>query len=129
MNEVDYADLRYKREVLQQLRGINPDAETGENSKGGKGAKTPYRFDLLRGPMARALFEVAERRAYGAEKYGAENYTLVDSGEHLNHALAHIFAHLAGDTSDKHLVGAATRLLMAISTQYPATGGYPGSQE
>lgn len=56
--------------------------------------------------------------AEGAEKYGTNNW---EKGFPvnciLNHALAHILNHLAGDRSEDHLGHAAANLLMAIDTE------------
>lgn len=90
---------------------LSPDAPIVVNDKGGKQSDVAFRFDLL---PRDALFEVARILKDGAEKYGIDNWRLIESTDHLNHALIHIFAHLNGDTQDEHLQHAATRLLMAL---------------
>jgi hypothetical protein len=56
--------------------------------------------------------------AEGAEKYGEWNWQKgFPVNDILNHALAHIFNHLAGDRSEDHLGHAAANLLMAIHTE------------
>jgi Domain of unknown function (DUF5664) len=53
----------------------------------------------------------------GADKYGPDNWRKIGRADHLNHCLAHIFAHLAGDSGDEHLTHAACRLLFAMETE------------
>lgn len=54
---------------------------------------------------------------YGAERYSPNNWRLIPREEHLNHALIHLVALLAGDTQDDHKEHAMCRLHMAIATQ------------
>ncbi|GHU71328.1 hypothetical protein FACS1894184_17980 [Clostridia bacterium] len=97
------------------IEGIGPDAPTTSNSAGGQQSLNPYGFHLI---PARALFEVARVLQQGAAKYGEtlddRNYNKVPLEAHLNHALAHIFAMLAGDSSDAHGAHACCRLLFAL---------------
>jgi hypothetical protein len=94
--------------------GVEPDAPVTVNKNGGKQSETPYGFHLI--PPS-AIFDAAKVLKYGAEKYGEtfgdRNYTKIDSVDHLNHALQHIYAHLAGDTQDDHLGHALVRLMFA----------------
>ena len=57
---------------------------------------------------------------YGAEKYGEtrlqRNYTKIPADEHINHAIQHLYAYLAGDTSDDHLGHALVRTMFAFET-------------
>lgn len=66
------------------------------------------------------MFAAAEVAKYGADKYGEtfekRNYTKIPSVEHLNHALQHIYAHLAEDKSDEHLSHAIIRVMFAYDT-------------
>ncbi len=93
------------------VKGVAPDAPTATNAAGGKQSASPYRCDLLP-PLA--SLAVAEVLAHGAEKYGANNWHKIPVEDHLNHALAHIFADRAGDTQDSHLEHAACRIFMAL---------------
>lgn len=93
------------------INGIGPDAPTTTNANGGKQSATPFRCDLLP-PLA--TLAVAEVLASGAAKYGANNWHAITVEEHLNHAMGHQLAYLAGDTQDDHLEHAACRLLMAL---------------
>jgi hypothetical protein len=46
-----------------------------------------------------------------------DNWRQIPRVDHLNHALAHIHAHGAGDTQDDHLAHSACRLLFALETE------------
>jgi hypothetical protein len=94
------------------IKGIDQDAPTVANERGGKQSHLPYRFDLLE---PQALFRVAEILASGADKYGEWNWLELSVEEILNHAIAHIYAYLAGDHQDDHLGHAACRLHMALA--------------
>ena len=78
---------------------------------GAKQSATKYRCDLL---PPQAILRIADILHQGAEKYGDWNWHRISPGQHLNHALVHIFAMLAGDESDDHIGHAACRLLMAL---------------
>ena len=97
--------------------GVEPDAEVIENAQGGKQSDTPYGFHLL--PIS-ALFDAAKVAKYGADKYGEtferRNYTKISTNDHLNHAIQHIYAFLAGDKQDDHLGHAIVRLMFAYDT-------------
>lgn len=93
------------------IDGIGPDAAMETNERGGKQSATPYRVDLIP-PLA--VLHVAKVSKYGAASHGVNNWHRIPSADHLNHALAHIFAHLAGDTQDDHLGHAAWRVLAAL---------------
>lgn len=114
-----YIDLS-EGEAMEEIKrydyllGVRPDTPVVENEKGGKQSDTPYGFHLI--PPS-AIFDAAQVLKYGADKYGEtfenRNYTKIDSVSHLNHALQHIYAHLAGDKSDDHLGHAIVRLMFA----------------
>lgn len=97
-----------KKTVVQ---GVGPDAPTVVNDKGGKQSASPFRCDLL---PANATLAVAKVLAYGAAKYGDNNWRAIPLQDHLNHVLTHILAYLAGDESDDHLEHAACRMIMAL---------------
>jgi hypothetical protein len=94
--------------------GVGPDAPTVTNAAGGKQSKTRYRCDLLPG---RAVLAVAEVLSAGAEKYGPDNWRLIPVRDHVNHALTHLLAFVAGDRSDDHLSHAACRVLFALDLE------------
>lgn len=107
----------------RRVEGVVPDAPTVTNARGGKQSASPYRLDLM--PPLAAL-AVAKVLRHGADKYGPNNWHAIDVGDHLNHALAHLFAFLAGDGSDDHLEHAACRVLFALDQKLagrPAEGG------
>lgn len=93
------------------VEGVGPDAPIITNAKGAKQSASPYRCDLL---PASATLAVAKVFAYGAEKYGANNWRGLPLEDHLNHVLTHILAFLAGDESDEHLGHAGCRMMMAL---------------
>jgi hypothetical protein len=53
----------------------------------------------------------------GAERYGTYNWHGLPVSNCLNHAIRHIFMHIAGDTSEDHLGHAAANLLMACDLE------------
>ena len=98
--------------------GVEPDAPVITNQNGGKQSNTPSGFHLL---PASALFDAAQVAKYGADKYGEtfeqRNYTKIDTIEHLNHAVQHIYAILAGDKQDDHLGHAIVRMMFAYDVE------------
>lgn len=80
------------------------------NSSGGTQTKLPVRLDLI---PADVLLQVAAVLHEGSEKYGDNNWKLIDISDHLNHALTHIMRYILGDTTEPHLVHAVCRLLFA----------------
>lgn len=53
---------------------------------------------------------------------GYSNWHSIPLGDHVNHALTHLFAHLAGDVQDDHLEHASCRLLMALEQKITGRG-------
>jgi hypothetical protein len=90
---------------------LSPDAPTQVNAAGAKQSDTGTRCDLL---PARACLAVAGVLDVGAKKYGVDNWRGLTVADHVNHAMTHYFAWLAGDRSDDHLSHAACRALMAL---------------
>ncbi|MFB5759002.1 dATP/dGTP diphosphohydrolase domain-containing protein [Paenibacillus medicaginis] len=90
--------------------GVGKDAPTVTNEQGGKQSQVLYRFDLL---DPKAMFEMTKVLKYGAEKYGTDNWKKIDVSDHLNHLLIHIYAYLAGDTTDDHLSHIMCRAMFA----------------
>ena len=86
------------------------DVETHTNEKGGSQSHIPVRFDLVDG---KAMFAMAAVLHEGAEKYGANNWRLIDVDSHLNHLIMHAYAYLAGDRSDQHLSHIMCRAMFA----------------
>lgn len=93
------------------IPGIGPDAETVTDKNGAKQSKVPYRADLFPPGAFLAVSRILEE---GAKKYGDKNWHPIEANSHLNHALTHIFAYLADDTSDEHAEHAACRIMMFL---------------
>lgn len=85
--------------------------EMTTNETGGKQSRLDYRFDLI---DTKAIFALANVLHTGEMRYGKDNWRKIDTESHLNHALSHIYAHLAGDKQDEHLSHALCRTLMAL---------------
>ncbi len=95
-----------------KINEVGPDAKTVTNESGGKQSDTPFAPSLI--PPIAAL-EVSRVLKPAAIKYGAWNWKNIKSGDHLDHAMQHIFAHIAGDESEvdelEHARHAACRIL------------------
>lgn len=90
------------------------DDPTTTNKAGGKQSQSSVRCDLL---PPTALLKIAAVLKHGAEKYGPENWRKISRRDNINHAIAHILAHQAGDKGEDHLTNAACRLLFALETK------------
>jgi len=99
---------------MSKVEGMGNNVPVKENKEGGKQSNIPYRFDLIDAP---ALFNMASVYREGAEKYEPDNWRKISVEEHLNHALAHIYAYLAGDYQEDHLGHAQCRMNMAKAVQ------------
>ena len=106
---------------LPAIDGVGKDAPVVVNAIGGKQSDSPYRADLL--PPS-ALLTIAKILKSGADKYGAENWRKIAVADHVNHALVHLLAWLAGDQQDNHLANAACRVLFALDI---VEGSFPSS--
>jgi hypothetical protein len=73
--------------------------------------------DYLCKDVLQQMIRIAKVLQYGASRYAPNNWRLIPQEEHINHALIHIVAHLAGDTQDEHLDHALCRLMMAYATE------------
>jgi hypothetical protein len=94
--------------------GLSPDAPITENESGGQQSAIEGRFDLIP-PVA--MFELAKIMEYGARRYAPNNWRKIPIDDHVNHALSHLFAYLAGDRQDDHLGHALARMAMAVEMQ------------
>jgi hypothetical protein len=94
-----------------KVAGVGKDAPTVTNNKGGKQSKVLYGMACLP-PLA--VLDVARSLEVGRVKYGKDNWKQIEIDSHLNHALIHLFAYMAGDTSDDHLNHATCRLMFAL---------------
>jgi hypothetical protein len=84
------------------------------NELGGKQSHVERAYHLV---PPEALAQVARVLHLGYIKYGRDNWRLIACDDHLNHALNHVYLHLAGNTQEDHLGHAATRMLMALELQ------------
>ncbi len=82
------------------------------NDEGGKQQALGYRFDLF---DPHAMYKLAAVLKKGADKYGADNWRGIPARDHVNHAIEHLFAYLAGDTSEPHIDHALTRTMFAVA--------------
>lgn len=96
------------------IRGIGPDTPKVINEQGGSQSLLPYRFDLI---DPQAIFALAEVLYQGAERHGEDNWRKIPINDHLNHALAHIYAYMAGDEQDDHLGHAFCRMMFAVALE------------
>lgn len=105
------------KEPGKVILGVAPDVPVIMNESGGKQSDTPYAFHML--PTS-ALFAAAGVAKYGADKYGEtidnRNYIKIPTVEHVNHAVQHLIAYLAGDEQDDHLAHAIVRCMFAFDT-------------
>lgn len=95
--------------------GVGKDAPVVVSENGAKQSSSPYRMDLV---PPQALLAVAGVLAEGAKKYGENNWHGLPVTDHLNHALVHAYAYLAGDTQDDHLEHFACRAFFALERMY-----------
>jgi len=63
---------------------------------------------------ATALATVARVMHNGVAKYGRYNWKNIPCDDHLNHAINHVYLHLAGNTQEDHLGHACARIMMAL---------------
>lgn len=94
------------------IPGLDPNTPVVVNEFGGKQSESPYRFDLI-DPLS--IFRLAQVLGYGAKKYAAWNWLKVPPMDSVNHAIQHLYAYLAGDTSDDHLGHAFTRIHFVLA--------------
>ena len=95
-----------------EIQEASPDPNVETNQYGGKQTRLDGDFIKLSPQFLLALAKLVKQ---GGDKYGEFNWLKITTGEHLNHALTHIFEELAGDPSsaEDHLLNAACRLMFA----------------
>jgi len=98
--------------VRDTIPGMGKDAPKIVNDQGGSQSHLPYRFDLI---DPKAIFALAGVLYQGAERHGEDNWRKIPVRDHLNHALAHIYAYMAGDEQDDHLGHALCRMMFAVA--------------
>jgi hypothetical protein len=93
------------------------DAPIVTNERGGRQSHVAERYDLMpTGPM-KALAQIL---AMGAERYNdpkGKNWKKIPIEDHVNHAIAHLYEHLDGDTKEDHLGHAMCRAMFALYLQ------------
>jgi len=94
-----------------KIDGVGPDTPIIVNEQGAGQSDIPYRFDLL---DPKTLFAASAVLKTGAEKYGEDNWRLLDVNSHLNHMIMHAYAYLAGDRSEEHLSHVVCRAMFAF---------------
>jgi hypothetical protein len=100
--------------------GLSPDAPTVQNDQGGMQSATAGRFDLI---PPKSMFRLAAIMDHGARKYAPNNWKKIEIDSHVNHALQHLFAYLAGDRQDDHLGHALARAAMAVELEEEGADG------
>ncbi len=105
------------------LSGLSTDVPSTTNKDGGTQSDIPFRCDLFDGP---AMLRLAAILKQGANKYGVDNWRKIGCSDHINHAIAHLLGHIAGDSQDDHLGHAFCRLMFACATQQSVPGRHGG---
>jgi hypothetical protein len=101
--------MHHYRDIIE---GVGRDVPIETLPGGGKQSVAPARLDLIDGE---AIIELGKVLQGGAKDHGEENWRLIPVRSHLNKALIHIFAWIAGDRQDDHLEHAFCRLMFAVS--------------
>jgi hypothetical protein len=76
-----------------------------------------HAIDCLEPDEVKQMIRIAKVLQYGASRYAPNNWRLIPQEEHINHALIHLIAAVAGDTQDDHIDHAMCRLMMAYATE------------
>lgn len=92
---------------------LGKDAPMIVDANGGRQSKTVGRFDLVPGEAVIRIAQVCEL----GEHHGHNNWRRIAYESQINHALQHLMALLADDTSDDHLGHALTRLAYAVAVE------------
>ena len=106
-------DENFSRWTDKVVKGVASE-EMVVNYNGGRQSKLDYRFDLI---DTKAIFALAKVLHTGEVRYGKDNWRKIDTESHLNHAMSHAYAFLAGDQQDDHLSHCFCRLMMAIGVE------------
>jgi len=99
---------------IEELRNVGPDAPTITAANGARQSAAAGAFTSV-DPLV--MFQIAQIQQAGDTKYGPDNWRRLPELDHINHALAHTYAHLAGDTQDDHLGHAVVRLMFALAVR------------
>lgn len=109
-----------EEQIRLTYQGLSPDAPTVQNEQGGMQSATAGRFDLI---PPKSMFRLAAIMDHGARKYAPNNWKKIEIDSHVNHALQHLFAYLAGDRQDDHLGHALARAAMAVELEEEGADG------
>jgi hypothetical protein len=93
------------------VEGVGPDTPTKINENGASQSDIPYSFHTM---PVRAVMSLAQLQTEGDKKYGAHDWRGISVEDHVNHAITHLMAWLAGDRSDNHLQHGAWRAIAAL---------------
>ena len=93
------------------IAGVGADAPVEMNAAGAKQSSSPARMDIF---PPHAALHVGAILKEGAAKYGEWNWLGIPVGDHINHVMIHLLAHIAGDTQDDHIGHAACRMMFAL---------------
>jgi hypothetical protein len=94
------------------------DAPITTNERGGRQSHLSERYDLMpAGPM-KALAQIL---AMGAQRYGEDNWHRIPIKDHVNHAIAHLYEYLDGETAEDHLGHAMCRAMFALYLEQQRT--------
>ena len=74
-------------------------------------------LDYLESEEIQQVMTIAKVLQYGADRYEPNNWRLIPQEEHINHALVHLVAEIAGDKQDDHRDHALCRLMMVYATK------------
>lgn len=100
--------------MMKNIAGMGEDAPIEVSAGGGKQSTLPYHLDLI---PPEAMFRMGGILKAGAAKYGRDNWREVPHRDHVNHALCHLYAYLAGGEQGDHLGNALCRLAFAVATK------------
>lgn len=115
MADLDY-DPAWKGPLVNAPTHTKPliDAPITTNERGGRQSHLSERYDLMpAGPM-KALAQIL---AMGAQRYGEDNWHRIPIKDHVNHAIAHLYEYLDGETAEDHLGHAMCRTMFALHLQ------------
>lgn len=116
----DWADWQIEvtdEDDIDKLSCYSAIQEIASFMRSGNESYITYAADVLEEDDVERLIRIAKVLQIGADRYEPNNWRLIPQEEHINHALVHIVAHLAGDRQDSHLDHALCRLMMAYATE------------
>jgi len=103
----DVIALLMKGILMAEIKGVGKEVKQIEGI-----AKIPYEFIEI---DPKAMFAMAKVMAEGLENHARGGWRKVPLEKHINNALSHIYAFLAGDGQDEHLAHALCRIMFAVA--------------